>query len=210
MLPQAATKAAVPFGARVSSGDLCGIAVKAPTELRVSGGHLAKRSNDRGGSREREPRQVAVRRADGRGRSTGRGRGRTAFCRWVCLETALSTSSAVALQRCYHAIHFVARRHLPRQRGRQGSGRLSADWARMVRLCCSVIVWFNRTFSTSSVTRILRFGFTTALVGACQLPLQRGSQESCGFQFRLSIKTKSPCLPRWQGRCRRATKRMAW
>ena len=29
---------------------------EAPTELRVSGGHLAKRSNDRGGSRERQPR----------------------------------------------------------------------------------------------------------------------------------------------------------
>ena len=108
----------------------------------------------------------------------------------------------------------------------------------MVRLCCSVIVWFNRTFSTSSVTRILLVCLATAFVGACQLshlpvrsallslrlrgchwqpaPLQRGSQESCGFQFRLSIKAKSPCLPRRRAakralcrRCRRATKSMA-
>ena len=35
-------------GLRVASGNLCGIAAKATTELRVSGGHLAKRSNDRG------------------------------------------------------------------------------------------------------------------------------------------------------------------
>ena len=93
-------------------------------------------------------------------------------------------------------------------------------------------VWFNRTFSTSSVTRILLVCLATAFVGACQLPLQRGSQESCGFQFRLSIKTKSPCLPRqrvagcrWQplrhrrksndrggsrDRCRRATNLPVW
>ena len=35
---------------------------EAPTELRVSSGHLAKRSNDRGGSRERQARQVPSRR----------------------------------------------------------------------------------------------------------------------------------------------------
>ncbi len=35
-------------GLRVASGNLCGIAAKATTELRVSSGHLAKRSNDRG------------------------------------------------------------------------------------------------------------------------------------------------------------------
>ena len=41
MLPQAATKAAVPFGARVSSGDLCGIAAKAPTEAGAETGGSA-------------------------------------------------------------------------------------------------------------------------------------------------------------------------
>ena len=45
---------------RIAGGDLCRQA-EAPTELRVAGGNLAKRSNDRGGSRERQARLGATR-----------------------------------------------------------------------------------------------------------------------------------------------------
>ena len=73
MLPQAATIAPSPLGKGAGLRWRPLPQAEAPTELRVSSGHLAKRSNDRGGSRERQARRQPAR-ADGRGRSTGRGR----------------------------------------------------------------------------------------------------------------------------------------
>ena len=57
MLPQAATIAPSPLGKGAGLRWRPLPQAEAPTELRVSSGHLAKRSNDRGGSRERQARR---------------------------------------------------------------------------------------------------------------------------------------------------------